>query len=138
MLDTVIDDVKDKGLISIPTVTAIEGGAKFVKSYMGDAGKPFRIELSFIGRDEKFAKEIAGAEINGDKISYGVQFPIQKTSGIKEEFERILGQWDGTIKEDGRVVVREDENQRYDTNQPKEWHAEQAKQSLMTVISLVD
>ena len=41
-LDNLIDDVKDKGLIPIPTVTpAIEGGAKFVKSYMGDAGKPF-------------------------------------------------------------------------------------------------
>ena len=56
---------------------------------------------------------------------------MKKPSGFKEELERgIFGQWDGTIKEDGRVVVTENENQTYDTNQPKEWHAGEAERKF--------
>ena len=120
----VISEAGDRGLIPIPTVhSAVEGPVKFLKSYAGDWGRPFRVEESLFGRDEKFQDEINRGTHTGNTISYGTQDKGYKNpSGLKEQLERgIYGQWTGTVNPTtGAVTLTEgtgEGQQAYDTNQ---------------------
>ena len=118
-------DIADKGLIPIPTVIPeIEGGAKFVKSYAGDAGKIFRIEPSIIGRDEYLQDQVNRSTIKDGKTSYGLTDKgYKEPKGLREQLKRgIYGQTSGKVESDGSVTLVEGDNQAYDTNQPAPFH----------------
>lgn len=118
-------DIADKGLIPVPTVIPeIEGGAKFVKSYLGDAGKIFRVEPSFIGREEYLQDQVNRSTITNGKATYGVNDKGYKApKGLREDLKRgIYGQTVSEVGDDGTVTLVEGINQPYDTNQPPSYH----------------
>ena len=118
-------DIADKGLIPIPTIIPeIEGGAKFVKSYAGDAGKIFRVEPAIIGRDEYLQDQVNRSTIEDGKTSYGLTDKGYKApKGLREQLKRgIYGQTSGNVESDGSVTIVEGNNQPYDTNQPASFH----------------
>ena len=126
-------DIADKGLIPVPTVIpAVEGGAKFVKSMAGPLGRPFRVEPAIIGREKLLQDQVDRGTRSGDKVTYGLHDKgYQAPSGLKQQLERgIVGQFTGTVKDNGDVVMREGEGyQKYDTNYTPQQHAEEANKA---------
>ena len=126
-------DIADKGLIPVPTVIPeIEGGAKFVKSFAGDAGKIFRVEPSFIGRDEYLQDQVNKSTIKDGTATYGVNDKgYVNPQGLSQQLKRgIYGQTTSKVEDDGTVTLTEGKSQPYDTNRPPEFHKNNFEASM--------
>ena len=148
--DGSIGAVMQRGAIPVPTIIpAIEGGAKFVKSWAGEAGRPFDIQPAIIGRKELFDDELSRSTIRQQEdgtitASYGTQDDGYKNpQGILEQGERgIKGQWTAVLNpKTGDFEMREGDEkpgvkngpQPYDSNRKREWHLADAANKFSDV-----
>ena len=124
-----IDQVPDKGLIPIATVTPTHEALMTAAKYAaGPLGKPMRI-LRSPGTGEQLQKQVDGASVRGGKLYHGLGEANYEATRFPSNIQGagIVGQFIGNPQLNNTVTVSEP----YDTK-PMNWHQDQFTQHMQS------